>query len=150
MSCARGGAGRAPPPGRGGRRRAALRFSRLFWAAGTITDIIWRRCGVSFARPAGRGLLCARSGAIRITLLSRLATLARLHGSSISICSRPSALRPPVPSPSTVECTHSGVCPSVPCHSFITTRSLHRQHTHKTHSHTSRKQHIQAMYCCTC
>ena len=104
VPCARGGPGGAPP------RRVAILLSLLGgWHDNRYPMHLWRRCGVFARRRAGRVVCCARSGAIRITLLFRLATLARLHGSSISICSRPSALRPPVPSLSTVECTHSGV-----------------------------------------
>jgi hypothetical protein len=96
---------------------------------------------------AGRGLLCARSGAIRITLLSRLATLARLHGSSISICSRPSALRPPVPSlsPSTVECTHSGVpvrSMSLVHHYTQPSQAAHTQNTQPHFTQTTHTSHV--------
>ena len=99
------------------------------------------------AARAGRGLLCARSGAIRITLLSRLATLARLHGSSISICSRPSALRPPVPSPSpsTVECTHSGVpvrSMSLVHHYTQPSQAAHTQNTQPHFTQTTHTSHV--------
>ena len=140
MPCARGGPGGAPP------RRVAILLSLLGgWHDNRYPMHLWRRCGVFARRRAGRVVCCARSGAIRITLLFRLATLARLHGSSISICSRPSALRPPVPSLSTVECTHSGVpvrSMSIVHHYTQPSQAAHTQNTQPHFTQTTHTSHV--------